>query len=145
MSFIDQSSITNDSKFNLSESYHKDFDIGAILFNNQSFMINMEERMNLILAKFQEEMNIIKQENKNLNEIMASQEIEIRKLKQKNYQFNKYLQSNNSFVISKIKEIEIELQKLDSDFEVLKVQNELIKNSGLKTTSYKTYLTKVKT
>ena len=104
----------------------------------------MQEKMDFIIPKLQNEMITIKEANKALVEKSIAQEMEIRKIKQKNYQTHKYAESNHAMIVCKLRDIEFELQRLDSAYEVLKIQIELNKQSGLRTSSYKAYSQRLK-
>lgn len=144
MAFIQSEKIQDMVNIDVSSSIVDEFSIRTILTNQQSLIIEMQEKMDFIIPKLENEMIAIKQENKALVEKSIAQEMEIRKIKQKNYQTHKYAESNHAMIMSKLRDIEIELQRLDSAYEVLKIQIELNKQSGLRTSSYKAYSQRLK-
>ena len=137
MAFIDCQLGQNLSNIDIPHTLNNEFDIKKILTNQQLLIIDMQEKMDFIIPKIENELITIIQENRKLTEKSLSQEIEIRKIKQKNYQTQKYAESNYSMITSKLKDIEFELQRLDSACEVFKIQIEVLAQSGIKTNSYK--------
>lgn len=112
---------------NVNNVIHEDclqneFLLRTILSNQQSIILDMQEKMEFIIPKMENEMIRFHTLNKLLLEKSAAQEMEIRKLKQKNYQTQKYAESNRNELLSKISIIETELQNLDSAYEVLKLR-----------------------
>lgn len=144
MAFIQSEQMQDIVNIDVSSSIIDEFSIRTILTNQQSLIIEMQEKMDFVIPKLENEMILIKQENKALVEKSIAQEMEIRKIKQKNYQTHKYAESNHAMIMSKLRDIEIELQRLDSAYEVLKIQIELNKQSGLRTSSYKAYSHRLK-
>lgn len=144
MAFIDSSQIQDMVNIDVSSSIVDEFSIRTIPTNQQALIIEMQEKMDFIIPKLENEIIVIKQENKALAEKTIAQEMEIRKIKQKNYQTHKYAESNHAMIMGKLRDIEIELQRLDSAYEILKIHIELNKHSGLRTSSYKAYSQRLK-
>ena len=144
MAFIDSEQTQNLFNIDASDSLIEEFNIRTILINQQALIVEMQEKMDFIIPNFENEMIAIKQENKALVEKTIIQETEIRKIKQKNYQTHKYAESNQVMIMGKLKDIECELQRLDSAYEVLKIQIDILKQSGLRTSSYKAYSQRLK-
>lgn len=144
MAFIDSSQIQDMVNIDVSSSIVDEFSIRTIPTNQQALIIEMQEKMDFIIPKLENEIIVIKQENKALAEKTIAQEMEIRKIKQKNYQTHKYAESNHAMIMGKLRDIEIELQRLDSAYEILKIHIELNKQSGLRTSSYKAYSQRLK-
>ena len=130
--------------FNMHAHIQQELYYKNILSNQQYMIIEMQEKMDFILPKIEEALFNLKQQNRILTEKSKIQETEIRKLRQKNYQTYKYAESTHSFLLIKIKEIENELQQLDSAYDVLKTQIHLKKQTDVQNTSYKAYSQRLK-
>ena len=104
----------------------------VIINNQQSLILDLQEKMEFVLPKMENEIVRLSGLNQILSEKCSLQEIEIRKIKQKNYQAYKFAEGNNCEILRKIMTLEHEMQRIDNLFEVLKFQ--LIKNPEITST-----------
>ena len=145
MAFIDSEETQNQSNIDESTSFIDEFNIRTILTNQQALIIEMQQKMDFIFPKMENELIAINEKNKSLVEQSIAHELEIRKIKQKIYQTHKYAESIQSMIASKLIYIEFELERLDSDYDVLKNQiDRITQMRGLRTSSYKAYTQRLK-
>tara|TARA_B110000027_G_C16019132_1_gene255528 strand:- start:230 stop:682 length:453 start_codon:yes stop_codon:yes gene_type:complete len=126
---------------NIHESFQTEFSFSTILSNQQSIILDMQEKMEFIIPKMENEMIRFENQNKLLLEKSAAQDLEIRKLRQKIYQTQKYSEGSRNELLSKLAIVENEIQQLDSAYELLKMQFESNSKSFdlCKTVSYRSF------
>ena len=144
MAFInsfENEKFVSEHNVNIHESFQNEFSFSTILTNQQSIILDMQEKMEFIIPKMENEMIRFEKQNKLLLEKSATQEMEIRRLRQKIYQTQKYSEGNRNELLSKLAIIETEIQQLDSAYELLKMQTESNSKSFdlCKTVSYRSF------
>tara|TARA_R110002073_G_scaffold119968_1_gene261644 strand:- start:1343 stop:1795 length:453 start_codon:yes stop_codon:yes gene_type:complete len=144
MAFInsfENEKFVSEHNVNIHESFQTEFSFSTILTNQQSIILDMQEKMEFIIPKMENEMIRFENQNKLLLEKSAAQDLEIRKLRQKIYQTQKYSEGSRNELLSKLAIVENEIQQLDSAYELLKMQFESNSKSFdlCKTVSYRSF------
>ena len=144
MAFInsfENEKFVSEHNVNIHESFQTEFSFSTILTNRQSIILDMQEKMEFIIPKMENEMIRFENQNKLLLEKSAAQDLEIRKLRQKIYQTQKYSEGSRNELLSKLAIVENEIQQLDSAYELLKMQFESNSKSFdlCKTVSYRSF------
>tara|TARA_R110002072_G_scaffold138708_3_gene282113 strand:+ start:763 stop:1215 length:453 start_codon:yes stop_codon:yes gene_type:complete len=144
MAFInsfENEKFVSEHNVNIHESFQTEFSFSTILSNQQSIILDMQEKMEFIIPKMENEMIRFENQNKLLLEKSAAQDLEIRKLRQKIYQTQKYSEGSRNELLSKLAIVENEIQQLDSAYELLKMQFESNSKSFdlCKTVSYRSF------